>query len=71
EELNAISLCALKAKELGLKVAAGHGLNYKNVQEIVKIKAIDELNIGQSIIARSVFVGLKEAILEMKALMNG
>lgn len=68
EELSSIKDCALKAKELGLKVAAGHGLNYKNVKEIVKIKEIQELNIGQSIIARAVFVGLKEAILQMKEL---
>lgn len=68
EELSSIKDCALKANELGLKVAAGHGLNYKNVKEIVKIKEIQELNIGQSIIARAVFVGLKEAILQMKEL---
>lgn len=55
--------------ELGLKVAAGHGLNYKNVSQIANIKKICELNIGQSIVARSVFVGLQNAILEMKALL--
>ncbi|MBI3873715.1 MAG: pyridoxine 5'-phosphate synthase [Arcobacter sp.] len=52
--------------KLGLKVAAGHGLNYQNVSLITKIKTISELNIGQSIIARSVFTGLKDAILDMK-----
>ena len=55
---------------LGLKIAAGHGLNYKNVEQIAKIQAICELNIGQSIVARAVFVGLERAINEMKALMN-
>ncbi len=53
------------AKKLGLKVAAGHGLNYQNVTLISKIPEIEELNIGQSIIARSVFTGLKEAVKEM------
>jgi len=56
------------AKKLGLEVAAGHGLNYYNVYEMMKIEEIIELNIGQSIIARSVFTGLKEAIIEMKKL---
>ncbi|EAH4981521.1 pyridoxine 5'-phosphate synthase [Campylobacter coli] len=69
EELNNIEICAKKGVELGLKVAAGHGLNYKNVNQIANIKKICELNIGQSIVARSVFVGLQNAILEMKALL--
>jgi pyridoxine 5-phosphate synthase len=53
---------------LGLKVAAGHGLNYQNVKSIVDIDTIEELNIGQSIIARSVFTGLATAVSDMKAL---
>jgi len=56
------------AHSLGLKVAAGHGLNYQNILPIVHIDAIEELNIGQSIIARSVFTGLSSAVREMKAL---
>ena len=59
---------AKHAKELGLEVAAGHGLNYNNVDEMMKIEEITELNIGQSIIARSVFTGLAEAVKEMKKL---
>ncbi|KAA6227788.1 pyridoxine 5'-phosphate synthase [Campylobacter sp. LR291e] len=70
DELNKLKICAKEAKSLGLKVAAGHGLNYHNVKEIVKINEICELNIGQSIVARAIFVGLKEAILEMKALLK-
>lgn len=58
------------ASNLGLKVAAGHGLNYQNVKEICKIKDIIELNIGQSIVARSVFTGLESAVREMKKLIN-
>lgn len=70
KELGLLSLCAKKAQDFGLKIAAGHGLNYKNVKELVKIREISELNIGQSIVARSIFVGLKEAILEMKTLIK-
>ena len=58
------------ARQIGLKVAAGHGLNYQNVNYMTNIKEIQELNIGQSIIARSVFTGLKDAILEMKELIQ-
>jgi len=70
DELIKIKDNSLLAKQLGLKVAAGHGLNYQNVGEIVKIKEIEELNIGQSIIARSIFVGLENAIKQMKILVN-
>ncbi|MBN2870602.1 MAG: pyridoxine 5'-phosphate synthase [Campylobacterales bacterium] len=56
------------ARSLGLKVAAGHGLNYQNVSYIVQIETIEELNIGQSIIARSVFTGLSQAVKDMKTL---
>jgi pyridoxine 5-phosphate synthase len=61
---------ANKARMLGLKVAAGHGLNYQNVKSIVDIDTIEELNIGQSIIARSVFTGLATAVSDMKALCH-
>lgn len=66
-ELSRIKQSAKEAKYLGLKVAAGHGLNYQNVKFIAEISEISELNIGQSIIARSVFVGLETAIKEMIA----
>ncbi len=59
---------ANKARMAGLKVAAGHGLNYQNVKPIVNIDTIEELNIGQSIIARSVFTGLATAVSDMKVL---
>jgi len=58
------------ANKLQLKVAAGHGLNYQNVKYITLIKEIEELNIGQSIIAQSVFTGLEKAILSMKELVQ-
>ena len=61
---------AKHAKSLGLEVAAGHGLNYHNVSYMMDIDEITELNIGQSIIARSVFSGLADAVKEMKKLTS-
>ncbi|MDX9813222.1 MAG: pyridoxine 5'-phosphate synthase [Sulfurimonas sp.] len=58
------------AKSLGLEVAAGHGLNYNNIGYITAIKEIEELNIGQSIVARSVFSGLSCAIKDIKSLIS-
>ena len=57
------------AKNLGLRVAGGHGLNYQNIKIFKEFVDVEEVNIGQSIIARSVFVGLEKAILEMKNLI--
>ena len=62
---------AIYAAKAGLLVAAGHGLNYQNVSAITKIPNIEELNIGQSIVARSVWVGLERAIREMIEAING
>ena len=61
---------AALAQSLGLKVNAGHGLNYKNVYLMHKIDNLCELNIGHSIISRSIFVGLKNAIREMLELIK-
>lgn len=58
------------AQSLGLRVNAGHGLNYKNVMRMHEIKGLYELNIGHSIIARAVFVGLAQAVREMKDLVK-
>ena len=54
----------------GLKVNAGHGLHYHNVQRIAAIPGLSDLNIGHAIIARAVFIGLAGAVREMKALMD-
>lgn len=70
ECLDELQTASKEAQQLGLKVAAGHGLNYQNVRAIVAIKEIIELNIGQSIIARSVFTGLENAIKEMIGLLR-
>ncbi len=69
-ELKLLKDSAKLGKDLGLEVAAGHGLNYQNVKEIANIKEISELNIGHSIIANAIFLGLKEAIIKMKELIN-
>jgi len=61
---------AYQAHQKGLLVAAGHGLNYQNVHTMCDIDVINELNIGQSIIARSVFTGLEKAITDMKELLT-
>lgn len=53
------------ALDLGLRVSAGHGLNYQNVSQIAQIEGIEELNIGHSIISRSVLVGMEKAVWEM------
>ncbi len=70
EAIKMVEDCAKLGIKLNLEVLAGHALNYKNVKPIVKIKEISELNIGHSIIARSVFVGIERAVSEMKALLE-
>ncbi len=55
--------------KLQMKVFAGHGLHYENVSRLVQIPEIEEYNIGHSIVARSVFVGLDQAVKEMKELL--
>lgn len=68
KSLQEIQAAATHAKKLGLEVAAGHGLNYHNVSHMMSVQEITELNIGQSIIARSVFTGLADAVKEMRRL---
>jgi pyridoxine 5-phosphate synthase len=57
-------------RELGLAVHAGHGLTYQNVQPVARLEDIEELNIGHSVISRAVFQGMKEAVAEMKRLVQ-
>jgi pyridoxine 5-phosphate synthase len=70
EELKKVARSAVRAKELGLGVNAGHGLHYHNVQEVAAVREIDELSIGHAIIARAVFVGLDSAVRDMIALIQ-
>ncbi len=65
DELERIRLAAKHAKKLGLGVNAGHGLNYQNIKIFRELSDIDEVSIGQAVIARAVFVGIKEAVREM------
>lgn len=68
-ELKRIIEAAEYADNLGLIVNAGHGLHIENVQAIAAIPVINELNIGHSIVARALFIGLQRAVEEMKTLM--
>ncbi len=58
------------AAEIGLAVHAGHGLTYRNVAPVAGISLIEELNIGHSVVSRAIFVGMKRAVDEMKALID-
>jgi pyridoxine 5-phosphate synthase len=69
DELQRIIKAAEFAHQSGLIVNAGHGLNYQNVQAIARIPEMNELNIGHGIIAGAVFMGLEQAVREMKRLM--
>lgn len=70
KELENLKEMSAAAIEAGLTVCAGHGLNYNNVAPVARIKGMYELNIGHSIISRAVFVGIKEAVKEMKGLIK-
>ena len=69
-ELERVRAAAEYAAGRGLLVNAGHGLNYDNVGPIAAISRIGELNIGHAIVARAVFVGIAQAVREMKALID-
>ncbi|MCK4766217.1 MAG: pyridoxine 5'-phosphate synthase [Candidatus Aminicenantes bacterium] len=69
-ELDKIKKAVLYAKKLNIKILAGHGLTYQNVTAIAAMDAIEELNIGHSIIANSTFMGLSEAVRRMKELIE-
>jgi len=71
EELEKIERMVELAYRLSLGINAGHGLNYKNVVEIARIKHIDEFSIGHSIVARAVIVGFERAVKEMLELVKG
>lgn len=69
-ELERLANAARRAHQLGLKVNAGHGLNYQNVRLLDRVPHLVELNIGHSIVSRAVFVGLDAAVREMLAAMR-
>jgi pyridoxine 5-phosphate synthase len=69
QELERVNAGVLEGIRWGLKVNAGHGLHYTNVQAIAAIPEIAELNIGHAIVAQAVFIGWQNAVREMKAIM--
>ena len=68
-ELEALAGAAAYAREQGLHVHMGHGLNYANVRAVAGLAGVEELNIGHSIVARAVLVGIERAVREMKEAM--
>ena len=69
-ELDRLRDAAVRATNLNLQVNAGHGINYRNIAQIHQIPHLKELNIGHSIVARSIFVGFDAAVREMLRLMQ-
>jgi pyridoxine 5-phosphate synthase len=70
QELAKLRAAGQLVRRLGLTLHAGHGLNYHNVGPVAAIDEMHELNIGHSIVARAVFVGLERAVREMKTLIE-
>ncbi len=70
EELERIRMAARFAREKGLGVNAGHGLNYHNLADIAEIEEIEEVSIGQAVVAHSLFVGLEKAVKEILAIVK-
>ena len=69
-ELDKIRKAGQAVRRLGMRFNAGHALNYSNVQPVARLPGIRELHIGHAIISRAIFVGLREAVREMKALLR-
>jgi pyridoxine 5-phosphate synthase len=69
-EAEKVAKAATFASKGGLKVSAGHGLNYRNVERIARIEVIEEMSIGHSIVARAIMVGMTQAVGEMLALIE-
>ena len=70
EELTKLKLASAQVATTSVRLHAGHGLNYSNVQPVAKIAGLEELNIGHSVIARSISVGMESAVREMKQLIS-
>ena len=69
-ELDKLRSAGQAVRQLGMRFNAGHALNYYNVQPLARLAGIRELHIGHAIVSRAIFVGLREAVREMKALMR-
>jgi pyridoxine 5-phosphate synthase len=69
-ELDKVRQAGKAVRDLGMRFNAGHALNYYNIAPIARLAGVRELHIGHAIVSRSVFVGLREAVREMKSLMR-
>jgi pyridoxine 5-phosphate synthase len=69
-ELKKINKAGERIRALGMRFNAGHALNYFNVQPVAALPGVRELHIGHAIVSRAIFVGLREAVREMTALMR-
>jgi len=69
-ELARIRAAGERVRQLGMRFNAGHALNYFNVQPVAALPGVRELHIGHAIVSRAVFVGLREAVAQMKALLR-
>ena len=69
-ELHNIETAGEAIRSLGMRFNAGHALNYFNVQPVARLPGVRELHIGHAIVSRALFVGMREAVREMKALMR-
>jgi pyridoxine 5-phosphate synthase len=70
KQLDRLIAAGALVHQAGLRLHAGHGLNYRNTAPVARIEGMRELNIGHSIICRSLFIGLRAAVAEMKKLMD-
>ena len=70
KELESLARAGKAIRDLGMRFNAGHALNYFNVEPVARLAGIRELHIGHAIVSRSVFVGMREAVREMKRLMT-
>jgi pyridoxine 5-phosphate synthase len=69
EQLARLELAGKWVREYGMRLHAGHGLNYRNVGPVARIAEMKELNIGHAIVSRAIFVGMRKAVREMKKLI--
>ena len=70
KELDTLKAAGARVRQLGMTLHAGHGLTYRNVRPVAAIDGMHELNIGHSIVARAIMVGLEKAVREMKGLVQ-
>jgi len=69
-EIDKVRRAGEAVRRLGMRFNAGHALNYVNVEPIAALPGVRELHIGHAIVSRAVFIGMREAVREMKALMS-